>query len=80
MFSFVVALTDAGKPQLWLVWIIESRSTGLAGQRLRLVQSAWRTLQGFEAVHMIRKGRVRWLAKNDAVVQALIAELFGIAA
>lgn len=26
MFSFVVALTDAGKPQLWLVWIIESRS------------------------------------------------------
>jgi IS6 family transposase len=23
-------------------------------------QSAWRTLQGIEAVHMIRKGRVRW--------------------
>jgi transposase-like protein len=26
-------------------------------------QGAWRTLQGIEAVHMIRKGRVRWLAK-----------------
>ena len=44
-------------------------------------QGAWRTLQGIEAVHMIRKGRVRWLAKDDAVGQALfIAELFGIAA
>jgi IS6 family transposase len=44
-------------------------------------QSAWRTLQGIEAVNMIRKGRVRWLAKGDAVGQALfITELFGIAA
>ena len=44
-------------------------------------QSAWRTLQGIEAVAMIRKGRVRWLAKRDAVGQAhFIAELFGIAA
>ena len=43
--------------------------------------SAWRTLQGIEAVNMIRKGRVRWLAKGDAVGQAhFIAELFGIAA
>ena len=24
-------------------------------------RSAWRTPQGIEAVHMIRKGRVRWL-------------------
>jgi transposase-like protein len=44
-------------------------------------QSAWRTLQGIETVTMIRKGRVRWLAKGDAVGQAhFIAELFGIAA
>src|SRR5215467_8915226 len=44
-------------------------------------QSAWRTLQGIEAVAMIRKGRVRWLAKGDAVGQAhFIAELFGLAA
>ena len=44
-------------------------------------QSAWRTLQGIEAVHMIRKGRVRWMAKDDAVGQALfITQLFGIAA
>jgi transposase-like protein len=44
-------------------------------------QSAWRTLQGIETVAMIRKRRVRWLAKGDAVGQAhFIAELFGIAA
>jgi transposase, IS6 family len=44
-------------------------------------QSAWRTLQGIEAVNMIRKGRVKWLPKEDAVGQALfICELFGIAA
>jgi transposase, IS6 family len=30
-------------------------------------QSAWRTLQGIETVTMIRKGRVRWVAKGDAV-------------
>jgi transposase-like protein len=43
--------------------------------------TAWRTLQGIEAVHMIRKGRVRWVAKEDAIAQAtFIAGLFGIAA
>ena len=44
-------------------------------------QSAWRTLQGIETVDMIRKGRVRWLAKGDAACQAyFIAEWFGLAA
>jgi transposase, IS6 family len=42
-------------------------------------QSAWRTLQGIEAVNMIRTGRVSWLSKGDLVGQALfIVELFGI--
>jgi IS6 family transposase len=41
-------------------------------------QSAWRTLQGIETMHMINKGRVRWLAKGDAFGQAhFIASLFG---
>src|SRR5437879_7538228 len=44
-------------------------------------QSAWRTLQGIEIVHMIRKGQVRWLAKGNTVGQAhFIAELFGLTA
>jgi IS6 family transposase len=34
-------------------------------------QSVWRTLQGIETMHMIRKGRVRWVAKKDMVGQAL---------
>ena len=43
--------------------------------------TAWRTLQGIEAVNMIRKGRVRWVAKGDAIAAAsFIAELFGVAA
>jgi transposase-like protein len=44
-------------------------------------QSAWRTLQGIETVHMIRKGTVRRLSNDDALGQALfITDLFGIAA
>ena len=44
-------------------------------------QSAWRTLQGIETVDMIRKGRVRWLVRRDAVDQAhFIGELFGLSA
>ena len=44
-------------------------------------QSARRTPQAIETVQMIRKGRVRWLAKGDVVGQALfIGELFGLAA
>jgi transposase-like protein len=43
--------------------------------------TAWRTFQGIEAVHMIRKGRARWVAKGDAIAQArFISALFGIAA
>ena len=43
--------------------------------------TAWRTLQGIEAMNMIRKGRVRWVTKDDAIAQAtFVAELFGLAA
>ena len=44
-------------------------------------QSAWRTLQGIEAINMIRKGRVRWLSKDDVLGQAFfVAGLFGVSA
>jgi transposase-like protein len=43
--------------------------------------TAWRTLQGIEAMQMIRKGRVRWIPKDDSIAKAsFIGELFGIAA
>ena len=43
-------------------------------------RSAWRTLQGIEAVNMIRKGRIRLVAKEDPAGQArFVGSLFGIA-
>ena len=43
--------------------------------------TAWKTLQGIETMHMINKGRVRWLAKGDAVGQVkFVHKLFGVAA
>jgi hypothetical protein len=45
------------------------------------VEGALNTIAGYEAMHMIRKGQVRWLAKGDALGQrAFIHSLFGIAA
>jgi transposase, IS6 family len=44
-------------------------------------QSAWRTLEGIETMNMIRKGRVRWVAKGNVVAEGrFIAMLFDIAA
>src|SRR5918995_5825332 len=43
-------------------------------------RTAWKTLQGIEVMHMINKGRVRWLAKDDAVGQVkFIHGLFAVA-
>ena len=43
-------------------------------------RTAWKTLQGIETMHMINKGRIRWLAKGDAVGEIkFVNKLFGIA-
>jgi transposase-like protein len=43
-------------------------------------ETAWRTLQGYEAMNMIRKGLVQGVSKGDNLRQAaFIAELFGVA-
>jgi transposase-like protein len=43
------------------------------------ISTAWRTLRGIEAMAMVRKGRVRWVAKDDTSGQAkFIDKLFGI--
>jgi len=50
-----------------------------ASQGFRSFDAAWRTIQGIETVHMIRKGQVRWLPKHDIVQQVrFIAALFGL--
>jgi hypothetical protein len=48
---------------------VKKRARLAAGYRS--FQSAWRTLQGIETIHMIRKGRVRWLAAHDVAGEAL---------
>jgi IS6 family transposase len=44
-------------------------------------ETAWQTLQGYEVMHMIRKGQIRGANKGDSMGQvAFIASLFGVAA
>ena len=43
--------------------------------------TAQRTLQGYEAIHMIRKGQLEGIAKGDVLAQnRVINQLFGVAA
>ena len=52
-----------------------------AMQCFRAFDTAERTLQGVEAMHMVKKGQVKRLAGRDAVGQVkFIESLFGIAA
>ena len=52
-----------------------------ASQGFRSFDSAARTIQGIETVNMIRKGQVRWLAKDDIAGQvAFAAGLLGLTA
>ena len=46
----------------------------------RSVKGAVNTIAGYESMHMIRKGQVRWLAKGDIPGQVrFIHQIFGIA-
>jgi IS6 family transposase len=47
----------------------------------RSVGGALNTIAGYESMHMIRKGQIRWLAKGDVVGQIrFIHHVYGIAA
>jgi transposase-like protein len=51
-----------------------------AKQGFRAFGAARRTIEGYEAMHMLRKGQVRWVAANDVRAQVrFIHLLFGIA-
>ena len=51
-----------------------------ASQGFRSFDGAWRTIQGYEVLHVIRKGQVR-LPKGDVVGQVLfVNETFGLKA
>jgi transposase-like protein len=46
----------------------------------RSVEGALNTIEGYEAMHMIRKGQVRWLPKGDTLGQVqFVNQLFGLA-
>jgi IS6 family transposase len=52
-----------------------------AKQGFRSFGAARRTIDGYEAVHMMRKGQVRWVAGDDVRRQIhFIDKLFGLAA
>jgi transposase-like protein len=58
---------------------IKKRITASLG--FRSVEGACRTIEGYEAMHAICKGQVRWVAKGDPVAQRqFIHTIFGIAA
>jgi len=58
---------------------IKKRITASLG--FRSVEGACRTIEGYEAMHAIRKGQVRWVARDDAVAQCqFIHSIFGVAA
>ena len=52
-----------------------------AKQGFRSFGGACRTIQGYEVMHMIRKGQVRWLLKGDVAGQVLfIHQILGLKA
>ena len=53
----------------------------MASQWFRSVEGALRTIAGYEAMNMVRKGQIRWLPKADTVGQVrFIEQTFGLAA
>ena len=59
----------------FLKWVIR------ASMGFRSYSTAWRTIQGYETMHMIRKGQVRGAPKGDVVSQVqFIQRVFGLAA
>ena len=52
-----------------------------AKQWFREFQAARRTIQGYEAIHMIRKGQARWVSGSDVRRQIqFLHRLFEVAA
>jgi transposase, IS6 family len=51
----------------------------VAKQSFRAFGSARRTVEGYEAIHRMRKGQLRWLPARDIVCHNLyIDRLFGL--
>jgi transposase-like protein len=74
------------RPSLYLNNVIEQdhrfiKKRIAASLWFRSAEGALKTIDGYEAMHLIRKGQIRWLPKGDVVGQRrFIHTLFGIAA
>jgi transposase-like protein len=74
------------RPSLYLNNIIEQdhrfiKKRIAASLWFRSAEGALRTIKGYEAMHLIRKGQIRWLPKGDVIGQCrFIHAIFGIAA
>ena len=52
-----------------------------AKQGFRRFHAAWQMLQGYEAIHMIRKGQAKWVSGSDVQQQIqFIDKLVGVVA
>ena len=59
----------------FLKWVIR------AGMGFRSYPTAWRTIQGYETMHMIRKGQVRGVPRSDVLAQVqFVQRVFGLVA
>jgi hypothetical protein len=56
------------------------QATGGASQHFRSFWGAWRTIAGYEAIHMIRKGQACWRAVGAKVglLHRFIVGMFGL--
>jgi len=92
--SVVAELRQAGelgpscrcRPSLYMNNVIEQDHRFIkkrihASQGFRSVQGALNTIRGYEAMHMIRKGQIRWLKKGDVAGQIhFVNRAFGLTA
>jgi IS6 family transposase len=74
------------RPSLYMNNVIEQdhrfiKKRIVASQGFRSAEGALYTIQGYEAMHMIRKGQIRWLKKGDIAGQVpFVNGAFGLAA
>ena len=80
-FQAVGGSNRTSSPSTTSTLMVEITGRVNATQGFRDVQAARRTIQGYEAMHMIRKGHARWVS-GSAVRQQMqcIHHLFEVAA
>jgi hypothetical protein len=78
--TYSVAGAAYGYATLWIA-LLTFPLMAAVQQGFREFQAARRTIQGYEAIHMIRKEQVRWVAGDDLLRQIqFIDNLFELAA